>query len=593
MLKRTRATWTTNCIIFYTEFVPLARAHPSDRMCQKLLGQCDGKNSTIGKNWKLREPWCAEKPLHVSLLPGGHPQTNYLSCRLCSAPHSDVAFSSTILVSNALRQRLQRDLVGEKARHAQGNLGHYQWRHCCIWDSTQIERILGILEQAASGPWLRYQLFEIPNNLPCSSSAEILSRWIQFFADMEGGERVPFSEASCRLGATALWVQWTGASAVHLMTSQVWVLLRRLAVESKQARQMDPMQSQLNYASIYPVETAKMMYALMLKLVTHGHEPLLHKGGTVIPIWKGKLSKDMCEAYRSILLSSTLGKVIHRTLRVHQRDIYEAYLHAQQLGGRCHVPVTLGAHQTRAFVRWHRECGHPTAVLFVDLQEAFYIEYFDNSHCRGSFGDEALAKLAQRLGLGPWHLTWTLAASPRTLRSWLELVCLPVRSELCVRCTPTRTFSSHSKMTMFRHPSALDRAMPMQISVFGFLLARVLHFIWGEAGTGHMSYPLSHDRMEWSCSMWKSKKIAPECRFLGPVWMDDMALCLWSETNTGLKTKIGVATSLLLDIFREHAMTPNLRPGKTELMVSHKRPRHARMEERRCSDPSQQSTFQR
>ena len=52
----------------------------------------------------------------------------------------------------------------------------------------------------------------------------------------------------------------------------------------------------------YPKETAKLLYGLLLKLVTHGHEPLIHKGGTVVPIWKGKLAKDTCAAFRSILL---------------------------------------------------------------------------------------------------------------------------------------------------------------------------------------------------------------------------------------------------------------------------------------------------
>ena len=107
--------------------------------------------------------------------------------------------------------------------------------------------------------------------------------------------------------------------------------------------------------------------------------------------------------------------------------------------------------------------------------------------------------------------------------------------------------------------------------MFGFLLARVLHSYEEKLAQAHvLSAVPRQDGMELFNV--EVKEVAPECRFLGPVWMDDMALCLWSETNAGLKTKIGVATSLLLDIFREHAMTPNLRPGKTELMVSPRGP---------------------
>ena len=355
---------------------------------------------------------------------------------------------------------LQRDLVGEKARHLKETLDTFSEGTAASEIQHKLKGFLG------SSNKLRQGLAPLPtlrntNNLPCSSSAEILSRWIQFFADMEGGERVPFS----RLHAD--WVQQLSEFSEQAQVLSIHDIPSLSALEAscrrvKAGKADGPDAIPTELCKFYPVETAKMMYALMLKLVTHGHEPLLHKGGTVIPIWKGKLSKDMCEAYRSILLSSTLGKVIHRTLRVHQRDIYEAYLHAQQLGGRCHVPVTLGAHQTRAFVRWHRECGHPTAVLFVDLQEAFYKEYFDNLHCR--------APLAMKL-LPSWRKGWAWALTSymnfgsifKNPALLTELVCLPVRSGLCVRCTPTRTFSYHSKMTMFRHPSALDRAMPMQI----------------------------------------------------------------------------------------------------------------------------------
>ena len=54
--------------------------------------------------------------------------------------------------------------------------------------------------------------------------------------------------------------------------------------------------------------------------------------------------------------------------------------------------------------------------------------------------------------------------------------------------------------------------------------------------------------------------------------MDDLALCLWGSSNNALASKLGTATSTLLDLMREHAMCPNLSKGKTELMVTPKGP---------------------
>lgn len=160
---------------------------------------------------------------------------------------------------------------------------------------------------------------------PCNSAPEALNRWIQFFADMEGGKRVSHRE---------LHTEWVLSLArlsdeeCNMEVSEIPSLCQLEAacrrVKAGKADGPDRVPSEL--CKYYPKEIAKLLYGLLMKLVTHGHEPLLHKGGLVMPIWKGKLAKDTCEAFRSILLSSNLGKVIHRTLRVHQRSFYEASL---------------------------------------------------------------------------------------------------------------------------------------------------------------------------------------------------------------------------------------------------------------------------
>ena len=102
-----------------------------------------------------------------------------------------------------------------------------------------------------------------------------------------------------------------------------------------------------------PALFARKTYALMLKLLTHGQESLVHKGGRLHPLWKGKGPTDVCSSYRSILISSHVGKSIHRCLRVHTADLFEAFLQRQQLGGRRRISVATGVHQARAFL-WSR-----------------------------------------------------------------------------------------------------------------------------------------------------------------------------------------------------------------------------------------------
>eukprot|EP00435_Cladocopium_sp_Y103_P033007 s1844_g8.t1 len=60
--------------------------------------------------------------------------------------------------------------------------------------------------------------------------------------------------------------------------------------------------------------------------------------------------------------------------------------------------------------------------------------------------------------------------------------------------------------------------------------------------------------------------------FVGPCWMDDLCVCLKADTNVNLMSAMSTATGAILDIFQCHAMTPNLKPGKTALLVAPRGP---------------------
>ena len=55
--------------------------------------------------------------------------------------------------------------------------------------------------------------------------------------------------------------------------------------------------------------------------------------------------------------------------------------------------------------------------------------------------------------------------------------------------------------------------------------------------------------------------------YIGPTWMDDLALCLEGATPHELESRIGHATGYLLDLCHQHLMTPNLAKGKTEMLL--------------------------
>lgn len=56
---------------------------------------------------------------------------------------------------------------------------------------------------------------------------------------------------------------------------------------------------------------------------------------------------------------------------------------------------------------------------------------------------------------------------------------------------------------------------------------------------------------------------------LGPTWMDDLCLlCVADESAPALEHEVSQSISLLLSICGSFALSPNLKPGKTEILLA-------------------------
>ena len=311
-----------------------------------------------------------------------------------------------------------------------------------------------------------------------------------------------------------------------------------------------------------PRAVALHLYSLMLKTCAHGQEALAHKGGILLPIWKGKHLKDQCSAFRSILLSSCLGKVMHKAVRTKQLDLYQHFLHHQQLGGRRGVPVTLGGHQVRAFQRICAQRGQPSALLFVDLQEAFY-RVLRPLVVDGPIDDVTIATMAARIDLDEGFLHDLRAALQQPCA--LEEAGIPSHLRRAIRALHTDTF--------FQLPMQHDQVVTQIATrpgdvIFGFLMAKVLQKFQQVMDAEGLLLPVPiEDSLAFEAAV-----PSDNFSFVGPCWMDDLCVCLTAETNEKLDSALGFATGVLLDSFKSYAMTPNLQPGKTAVLISPRGP---------------------
>ena len=231
----------------------------------------------------------------------------------------------------------------------------------------------------------------------CCSPVGALDTWIKFFQTMEGGRRLPAHQQREEWIANLRNFQ---AQSLDLTLFDFPSLCELEAayrrVTPGKATGPDGVPATVCHRG--PAILAKKTYALMLKTFTHGQECLLHKGGRLHPLWKGKGAKDQCASYRSILVSSHIGKSIHRCLRVHSSELFEKFLQRQQLGGKRRIAVGLGVYQARAYPRSRKARGLNVGMIFLDLCEAFY-RIVRELAIGGPANDEVIAQMGARLGM--------------------------------------------------------------------------------------------------------------------------------------------------------------------------------------------------
>ncbi|CAE6922405.1 unnamed protein product [Symbiodinium sp. CCMP2456] len=318
----------------------------------------------------------------------------------------------------------------------------------------------------------------------------------------------------------------------------------------------------LHYGGPY---IAKVVYQLLLKSAFRLCEPIQHKGGTLYFIWKHKGPKQCCSSYRGILVSSVIGKALHKTVRNRCAAPLANSTVPLQVGGLPQYPVTVPAHAARLFQSGCQSRRRSHAILFLDLQEAFYRiirPLITGDHP----SDSEVARIcaAVQLPSGTMHELREFLGGPSLLRAagssaWADGAVaeslhdtwfrLPDEPEVVVTRTGSRPGDSLSDM------------------VFSFLFAKVLQQVRGALERAEL---LAH--IPWSPHM--CNRIQPldfdppqQLGLSDATWMDDLSMFLMGEDAPSLTKALGFGTSSLIDACLQRALVPNLSKGKTEAIV--------------------------
>ena len=207
-----------------------------------------------------------------------------------------------------------------------------------------------------------------------------------------------------------------------------------------------------------------------------------------------------------------------------------------------------------------------THILFLGLREAFY-RVLRPLALHATWTDEEIAGAACRLGL-PEDIVHDLHAHLRQPCA-LEQADLPahLRNDLTSTHADTWFVVDGQKADLCRTTAGSRPGDSFADTIFGYLWARVLRQLEEQCVALGL---LEHYEVVDAPNFFEGQCVREGAGrpYLGPCWMDDLAIPLAGKSATEVVRKAGILAGLLLDKCISYAMSPNLAAGKTELLLA-------------------------
>ena len=312
--------------------------------------------------------------------------------------------------------------------------------------------------------------------------------------------------------------------------------------------------------SMIPAGMTELFLPLFLKEVLYQREALLYKGGKLVPAFK-RGSPALCENYRSLFVSSSVGKALHSLYRGRLGDVFGQTRCSMQLGGLKGQGITQVSHTLHLYHSWANQNRLSFAVLFVDIQNAFY--RLLREHIVSGTGmertvravfdslalpDDAYEEFSAFYEEGP-------ALDGSSASPYLQKLFREFYSRTWFQVTGTDAWTQ-------THRGSRPGDSFADVC-FGFALSKLLTRL---ESTLVARFPFL--TISWNG---RYEPFASEaCQQLGPllpVWADDLALALTHDQPNELLRVIPEVATAVLHSLAVIGLQPNMKPGKTELIL--------------------------
>ncbi|CAE7754403.1 Pol, partial [Symbiodinium sp. CCMP2456] len=313
-----------------------------------------------------------------------------------------------------------------------------------------------------------------------------------------------------------------------------------------------------------PAALARNSHALMTKTVLTLQQPLQWRGGVLYSAWKRAGNPAMAESHRSLFISSLLGKSLHRLMKDKVAHNIENSLHPLHMGSRRGAPVTYPAMAILSHLRGTIRRKQSAAILFLDTKAAYYMVAREMAVGK-IYDDQTIAHVFRRFQLDPEdiHELYKAIAEGGVMADFdMDPVVRHVAKDYHHRAWFTSHYGDGSRICMTRAGSRPGESWAD--CIFAAVYSRVLYRVAEMAQAEELIDPHCFDP---TLGIFAQGDGHERVWINDSTWADDSAFPLKDASPVALLKKASRLSSLVLSRCYELGMVPNLKPGKTSLLL--------------------------
>ena len=316
--------------------------------------------------------------------------------------------------------------------------------------------------------------------------------------------------------------------------------------------------------SASPNACARALLPLVLKSMLRQRQPAQWRGGVLFEAFKRSGLQSEVSNYRSLFVSNNLGKIYHRLVRNKAQEHCRDEFHGLHLGSKKRAPVAFASLYVLSCLRRCRSSKRSASILFLDTAAAYY-RIIRELACGDIREDHTIRFLFHRFGLTEQdmlELLDTIQDGGMLRQAGLPGALGKIVKDIHLHTWFVTRFSDGARVC-----SSLAGSRPGESwadLVFAHVYSRVLHQIQEHVVAEGLGCQLAYDSQAGLYGTQGDQLLDAT----DATWADDSAFFTAADHPIDLLERTQRLCSLVISFCEGHGMSPNLRPGKTALVLS-------------------------